>query len=80
MQEINIKKAFGILEQFKNLPNSYPEPTFLEISRYPKRRFEEISSRLLSFYFNPTKEHNLKDLFLSSLFELLNKNEIQLSV
>lgn len=77
MQETNIDKAFEILDEFKSLPNSYPEPTFLELSRYPRRRFEEISSRLLSFYFNPTKEHNLKDLFLSSLFELLKRNEIQ---
>ena len=56
---MNIDKAFEILDKFKGLPKNYPEPTFLEITHYPKRRFEEICSRILSFYFNPAKEHNL---------------------
>ena len=74
---MNIDKTFKLFEEFKRIPKHTFEPTFLEICRYPKRRFEEICSRILSFYFNPTKEHNLKDLFLSSLFELLNKTDIQ---
>ncbi len=77
MKEMNIDIANEILDEFKSLPKNYSEPTFLEISKYPKRRFEEICSRILSFYFNPTKEHKLSDLFLSSLFELLNRNDIK---
>jgi len=73
---MNIDNAFEILDKFKELPKNYPESTFLEITHYPKRRFEEICSRILSFYFNPTKEHKLNDLFLNSLFEALNINNI----
>ena len=74
---MNINIATEILDIFKNLPKNYSEPTFLEISKFPKRRFEEICSRILSFYFNPMKEHKLNDLFLSSLFELLNRSDIK---
>jgi len=73
---MDIDEKFKLLEIFNRLPKQKFEPTFLEICRYPKRRFEEICSRILSFYFNPLQEHKLKDLFLSSLFELLNKNDI----
>jgi hypothetical protein len=74
---MNIDKALKLFEEFKRMPKHTFEPTFLEVCRYPKRRFEEICSRILSFYFNPTKEHNLRDLFLRSLFELLNRTDIR---
>lgn len=73
-----------LLKLFIGLPKEIREPTYLELCKYPRRRFEEICSRLLCFYFNPNKEHNLKNLFLSSLLELiaphnnyyLNRNKI----
>ncbi len=73
---MNIEKAFGLLNKFKQVPKAHIDTTFLEICGYPKRRFEEICSRILCFYFNPQKEHRLKDLFISSLFELLERTDI----
>lgn len=60
-----------LLEKFVVLPKSIRRPTYLEICKYPRRRFEEICSRLLCFYLNPYKEHQLHDLFLYSLFKIL---------
>lgn len=74
---MNIDTAFILLEEFRKIPRKKIEPTFLEICSYPKRRFEEICSRILHFYFNPRKEHGLKNLFLDSLFELLNETGLQ---
>lgn len=68
---MNIDNALLLLEEFNKIPKRKIEPTFLEICNYPKRRFEEICSRILCFYFNPLKEHGLKNLFIDSLFELL---------
>lgn len=45
-------------------------PTYLEICKYPYRRFEEICSRILAYFFNPQNEHGFKDLFLNSFFNL----------
>ncbi len=72
---MNVDEAFdALLDEFSMLPRHKQEPTFLEICKYPRRRFEEICSRILGFYFDPTKEHRLSDLFLSSLLELLKKD------
>jgi len=77
---MNIENISLLLEEFNKLPKKRKEPTFLEICSYPQRRFEEICSRILSFYFNPRREHKLKDLFISSLFELLNRKDIEYQI
>jgi hypothetical protein len=71
---MNIEKATQLLQEFETIPFTIKESTHLEICKYPKRRFEEICSRLLSFYFDPQKEHNFNDLFINSFFELLQKD------
>ncbi|MBK8143867.1 MAG: PD-(D/E)XK nuclease family protein [Bacteroidetes bacterium] len=60
-----------LLTEFKSIDYGiiYPS-TYLEICRYPYSRFEEICSRILSYFFNPDNEHGLKDLFLKSFFGL----------
>lgn len=60
-----------LLTNFDILPRTVKEPTYLELCKYPRRRFEEICSRLLCFYFAPQKEHGLNDLFVRSIFEIL---------
>lgn len=71
------QKYNNLLFLFSKIPKNKKEPTYLDLCRYPYRRFEEICSRLLSFYFSPMKEHGLEDLFLNSLLELLNKLDIR---
>jgi hypothetical protein len=47
------------------------EPTYLDICKYSGRRFEEIGSRILAFYFQPSNEHGLRILLIESLFEAI---------
>lgn len=68
---MNIEKATQLLEEFIKIPRKYKDSTYLELCHYPKRRIEEICSRLLAFYFDPLKEHGFNDLFICSLLELL---------
>lgn len=60
-----------LLNEFGSLPKSIDKTTYLEICKYPTSRFEEICSRILSFYFQPKNEHGLNSLILQSLIELI---------
>jgi hypothetical protein len=75
--EIELSKFEDLLSKFDKLPKTLPHPTYLEICQYPGSRQEEICSRILSFYFAPQKEHGCRDLFLSSLLELLTNDIVQ---
>jgi len=70
------RKIEDLLSEFKRIPKVKKEVTYLEICRYPKRRFEEICSRLLSFFYQPQQEHGFGDLFLSSTLELLQRTDL----
>jgi hypothetical protein len=72
MTEKEIKK---LLFEFENLSKVVTQRTLLELCQYPSRRFEEISSRLLSFFLLPTNEHGFGDLFIRSLIELLDEKK-----
>ncbi len=80
LRAINIKpmdlsKIESILSDFSTLPKEVLQPTYLDLCQYPTRRFEEICSRLLAFYFQPLNEHKLNDLVLKSLIECLNSQK-----
>lgn len=62
-----------LILEFDNLTKVETQRTLLELCQYPSRRFEEICSRLLSFYLLPTNEHGFGDLFIRSLLELLDE-------
>ncbi len=69
-----IKEFEQLLSEFENVPAlPHRNPTFLEICEFPHR--EVICSNILCFFFNSNREHNLKDLFARSLFELINAKE-----
>jgi len=68
---MEIKEINQLLTDFDALPKTVKQPTYLELCKYPRRRFEEICSRLLCFYLAPDKEHQLRELFLRSLLQLL---------
>lgn len=46
--------------------------TFLGISKQP--HFENVWSNIYAFFFDPNAEHNLDNLFLQSLIQLINEN------
>jgi hypothetical protein len=60
-----------IVEDFTSIPKIVYQTTYLDICKYSGRRFEEICSRILEFYFNPNNEHGFNDLFLSTFLEVI---------
>ena len=64
-----------IVNDFAKIPKTATEPTWMEICRYPRSRFEEICSRILAFYLNPNAEHRMNDLWVSALLEAAGKSE-----
>lgn len=64
-----------LIEEFDRLPKIVIESTYLELCKYPGSRFEEVCSRLLSFYFNPNNEHGVNDLFLECFLQLIAPNK-----
>ncbi len=59
-----------LLAHFAKFPKENREPTFMEICRYPYNRLEEVCSKILRFYLDPTAEHKLYDLWLSALWKV----------
>ena len=45
------------------------EKTFMDISGYP--HYENVSSNILSFYFNPNEEHDLGNLVINAFLETI---------
>lgn len=68
-----IRNYEKLIEEFNQIPKFISQTTYLDICRYPGNRFEEICSRILAFFFQPTNEHGLNDLFLQSLLEIISK-------
>lgn len=66
-----IDKFLTVINDFTKLPPKDTTPTFMEICKHPYNRFEEICSRILQFYFNPKAEHGFGNMWLASLFDIL---------
>ena len=47
--------------------------TIFDISEY--RHYEEVISNWYAFFFDPSAEHSLRDLFLQSLVEIINEDK-----
>lgn len=71
IQRHSLFRIQTLLNEFAGKPKQTKLPTYLELCKYPRHRFEEICSRLLAFYLNPQKEHGLQNLFLQSLLDIL---------
>lgn len=66
------------MDRIINLFNEIPEKekkeeNLLSICGFP--HYEKVSSNILKFFFDRTREHKLSDLFLKSLFNILNIDE-----
>lgn len=69
----------AMLNDASNIRLNMKEKTVFDVSGYP--HYENVISNLLAFFFDPTEEHRLIDLFLKSLFECyadMTGNRIQL--
>ncbi len=57
-----------LIEEFQKLPKKKAkEESFISICGFPHR--EKVSSNILAFFFDTSREHNLRDLFVRSLIE-----------
>lgn len=57
-----------LMEEFQKLPKKkIKEESFVSICGFPHR--EKVTSNILSFFFDTSREHNLYDLFVISLIE-----------
>lgn len=71
------------LEQLQTFLNQNEIPkikgkpkTFLSIAKQP--HYENVISNIYAFYFNVNEVHKFKDLFVTSLLELINNNSQQI--
>jgi hypothetical protein len=72
---MNISEFEKLIKEFEIIPKCISETTFMNICKHSGSRFEEICSRILAFYLQPSNEHGLKDLVLCSFLELVaNEN------
>ncbi|MDT0628057.1 PD-(D/E)XK nuclease family protein [Alteromonas sp. W364] len=56
-----------LLSKFEGLPTVTNSRTFMQLSGYP--HYENVCSNILGFFFDPTNEHGLKDLFYQALLK-----------
>ncbi len=65
-------KWMKLLLRWKNIPKVELSRTSFEIAGYP--HLENVSSNILAFYFCDENEHNLGDLFLKSILEIISNS------
>lgn len=77
----NESKVFNtLLQKFLSLPKMNSNPTFMEICQMGGDRFEERCSQILRFFLTPNACHGLRGLFLSSLLEVVGKEDLSFSL
>lgn len=60
-----------LLTDFNDFPPSaFPRPTLMEIAGYP--HYENVSSNILKFFFEPDSPHGLGSLLIDALFKAKN--------
>lgn len=72
---MEVKKVEQLLNEASNISKKIPikEKTFMDISGYP--HYENVSSNILAFYFNPAEEHNLNTIVIDAFIKAIkNKN------
>ena len=66
-----------LLEEFESLPKKMHSESIFDIAGYP--HYENVASNILAFFLNPSNEHGLGHLILSSLLNLSGASEINQS-
>lgn len=73
---MEVKKVEQLLNEASNISKKIPikEKTFMDISGYP--HYENVSSNILAFYFNPTEEHKLNSIVIGALLKVIESKNI----
>lgn len=74
--ELRIEELRELLWTFRALPESRRRQTFMEVSGYP--HYENVCTNVLSFYFDPSAEHGLKDLLLSAFLHMTGNGNVEI--
>lgn len=72
------EKFLDLFRKFEALPHAKQNLTFMEVSGYP--HYENVCSNILGFYLDPGQQHGLKDLFISAIFQIVNKKTCSTNV
>lgn len=70
----DVGRYLKLLLDFRALPETKRRRTFMEVSNYP--HYENVCSNILSFYFDPSAEHGLKNLLLSAFLRVSGAADI----
>lgn len=74
---MNTNSLEKLLVEFHQLPKTEnTDITFMDICRHSKSRFEEICSRILAFYIQPSNEHGLDFLLINSILSLFKEEDL----
>jgi hypothetical protein len=71
-----VESFLKLLLAFRALPETKRRQTIMEVSGYP--HFENVCSNILEFYFDPSAEHGLKDLLLSSFLSMAKAGDVEI--
>lgn len=72
MQNYGFENLIAVLKKAKDIEIETRVKTFFDITGFP--HYENVISNVLAFFFDTNEEHDLKDLWLKSLFECYNSN------
>ena len=77
---MNFEKYNKLLFEVSELYNKIPvkEKTFMDVSGYP--HYENVSSNIWAFYFNPNEEHNLNNIVINSFIKVLKNKKINIDL
>lgn len=67
-----MKEYKKLIEEHQATITKNKAPSFFDICKYPHSRFEEVSSRVLAFYFSPHNPHGNGTIFLETLITIIN--------
>ena len=70
MQELDLKQLSKMLKESSEIEIKSQAKTIFDVSGFP--HYENVLSNILAFFFDPTEEHRLKDLWIKSLLECYN--------
>lgn len=78
VDKMNLNELKKLLNEASNISKKIPmkEKTFMDISGYP--HYENVSSNILAFYFNPAEEHKLNAIVIGALLKVIKNKNINL--
>jgi hypothetical protein len=69
-----VEEYLKLFLAFRALPQAKRGRTFMEVSGNP--HYENVSSNILAFYFDPNAEHGLKGLLVSAFLQMAGVKEV----